>query len=269
MSRCAHETAPLRADRDRTPTPVPGAPYEVQPPDETARRTRLERLQRLFTERIVILDGAMGTMIQQRRLDEAAFRGERLRQHGCDLKGNNDLLTLTAPEVISDIHRAYLEAGADIIETNTFNSNAISQADYGTQALVPELNYRAARLARDAADRIAVAGGGMRFVAGALGPTNRMASMSPDVNDPGFRSVSFDELVVAYRDAARGLVLGGADLLLIETVIDTLNAKAAIYAALELFDELGSSIPLAVSGTITDASGRVLSGQTTEAFWNS
>ncbi|MBV9621227.1 MAG: homocysteine S-methyltransferase family protein, partial [Gammaproteobacteria bacterium] len=211
----------------------------------------------------------MGTMIQQRRLDEAAFRGERLRAHGSELKGNNDLLTLTAPQVISDIHRAYLEAGAVIIETNTFNSNAISQADYGTQALVPELNYRAAQLARAAADRCAAQGGGVRFVAGALGPTNRMTSMSPDVNDPAFRSVTFDELVAAYLDAARGLVLGGSDLLLIETVIDTLNAKAAIYAALSLFDELGFALPLAVSGTITDASGRVLSGQTTEAFWNS
>jgi 5-methyltetrahydrofolate--homocysteine methyltransferase len=237
--------------------------------DETARATRVERLKRLLGERIVLLDGAMGTMIQQRRLDESGFRGTRLRDHGRDLRGNNDILTLTQPDVIAGIHRAYLAAGADIIETNTFNSNSISQADYGTQALVPELNYRAARLARIAADEFAARGQTPRLVAGALGPTNRMASMSPDVNDPGYRSVSFEELVAAYHEAARGLLLGGADLLLIETVFDTLNAKAAIYACLALFEETGVTLPLAVSGTITDASGRLLSGQTTEAFWNS
>ncbi|TLY64923.1 MAG: methionine synthase, partial [Gammaproteobacteria bacterium] len=211
----------------------------------------------------------MGTMIQGHKLDERGFRGERLREHGCDLRGNNDILTLTRPQIISDIHRAYLAAGADIIETNTFNSNTISQADYATCALVPELNYRAARLARAAADEFAQRAGEARFVAGALGPTNRMTSMSPDVNDPGHRSVSFDELVAAYLEAARGLLLGGVDLLLIETVFDTLNAKAAIYAAFTLFDETGITLPLAISGTITDASGRLLSGQTTEAFWNS
>jgi 5-methyltetrahydrofolate--homocysteine methyltransferase len=274
MSGRGHEHAPTRADRDAERRAAGGeraatAPFALEPVDETARRNRLERLQGLLDERIVFLDGAMGTMIQQHRLDEAGYRGARLRGYGREVKGNNDILTLTRPELISDIHRAYLCAGADIIETNTFNSNSVSQADYGTEALVPELNYRAARLARRAADEHAPQAGGVRFVAGALGPTNRMTSLSPDVNDPGYRSVSFDELVVSYTEAARGLLLGGADLLLIETVIDTLNAKAAIYAALTLFDESGTTLPLAISGTITDASGRVLSGQTTEAFWNS
>jgi 5-methyltetrahydrofolate--homocysteine methyltransferase len=266
--------APARADREserrrREGQLAAAVPFAVEPLDESERRTRCERLKGLLNERIVFLDGAMGTMIQLAKLDERGYRGERLRDHGHDLKGNNDILTLTRPEVVSDIHRAYLAAGADIIETNTFNSNSISQADYATAALVPELNYRAARLARRAADEFAQRDGQPRFVAGALGPSNRMSSMSPDVNDPGFRSVSFDELSAAYLEAARGLLLGGADLLLIETVIDTLNAKAAIYAALSLFDETGVTLPLAISGTITDASGRVLSGQTTEAFWNS
>jgi 5-methyltetrahydrofolate--homocysteine methyltransferase len=267
---CRH---PLpRADREprrAQAAPAVAVPFAIEALDERERGTRVERLKRLLGERIVVLDGAMGTMIQQHRLDEQGFRGERLRGHGRDLQGNNDILTLTRPEVIAGIHRAYLAAGADIIETNTFNSTSISQADYATAALVPELNYRAARLARAAADECAQRGGGVRFVAGALGPTNRMTSMSPDVNDPGYRSVSFDELVVAYREAARGLLLGGADLLLIETVFDTLNAKAAIYAALTLLEESGVDLPLALSGTITDASGRLLSGQTTEAFWNS
>jgi 5-methyltetrahydrofolate--homocysteine methyltransferase len=273
MSGCRHAVLAERADREaaprRQPLPVPAVPYPIEPVDERERSTRIERLKRLLTERIVLLDGAMGTMIQRARLDEAGFRGERLRDHSGELRGNNDILTLTRPQIVTDIHRAYLEAGADIIETNTFNSNAVSQADYATASLVPELNYRAARLARAAADDFARRSGAARFVAGALGPTNRMASMSPDVNDPGRRSVSFDELAAAYLDAARGLLLGGADLLLIETVIDTLNAKAAIYAALTLFDETGITLPLAISGTITDASGRVLSGQTPEAFWNS
>ena len=275
MSGCRHGAAvPLRADRDSDRRPqtarlAAAAPFAVEPADESERSTRIERLRRLLTERIVFLDGAMGTMIQRARLDEAGYRGERLREHPRELKGNNDILTLTRPQVISDIHRAYLAAGADIIETNTFNSNSVSQADYGTAALVPELNYRAARLARSAADELTRAGGGVRFVAGALGPTNRMTSLSPDVNDPGFRSVSFDELVSCYLEAARALVLGGVDLLLIETIIDTLNAKAAIYAALQLFEETGVTLPLAISGTITDASGRLLSGQTPEAFWNS
>ena len=272
-SSCGHGSqGAARADRERNPVPgaqAAAAPYAIEPVDESARRERIERLKRLPGERVVLLDGAMGTMIQQRQLDEAGFRGERLREHGPDLRGNNDNITLTRPDVIAEIHRAYLAAGADIIETNTFNSNSVSQADYGTGALVPELNYRATRLARAAADDYAQRSGTPRFVAGALGPTNRMSSMSPDVNDPGFRAVAFDDLVAGYLEAARALVLGGADFLLIETVIDTLNAKAAIYAALALFEETGVRVPLAVSGTITDASGRVLSGQTAEAFWNS
>ena len=245
------------------------APFAMEPPDEAARSERIRRLQRLLDERIVLLDGAMGTMVQRHRLDERAFRGERFRHHGRDLKGNNDILTLTRPEVIAGIHRQYLEAGADIIETNTFNSNAVSQADYGTEALVAELNYRAARLARTTADEFAHSSGRPAFVAGSLGPTSRMASLSPDVNDAGYRSVSFDELAATYRDSARALLIGGVDLLLIETVIDTLNAKAAIYAALQLFVETGTEVPIIVSGTIADASGRILSGQTPEAFWNS
>ena len=248
---------------------VAAAPFAVAPVDEVERRTRLERLKKLLEERIVFLDGAMGTMIQQHRLDERGYRGERFRNHGRDLKGNNDILTLTRPDIVGGIHRAYLEAGSDIIETNTFNSNSISQADYGTEALVPELNYRAASLARKVADEFAQGAGRPAFVAGALGPTTRMTSLSPDVNDPGFRSVTFDDLVVTYKESARALLMGGADLLLIETIIDTLNAKAAIYAIHTLFDEIGMKVPIIVSGTITDASGRVLSGQTAEAFWNS
>jgi 5-methyltetrahydrofolate--homocysteine methyltransferase len=271
MKGCAHESHPARADRDAPggAAPALAAPYAIEPVDETERRTRIERLKQLLSERVVFLDGAMGTMIQLAKLDEAGYRGDRLARHGHDLKGNNDILTLTRPQLIADIHRAYLDAGADIIETNTFNSNSISQADYASSALVPELNYAAARLARKVADEVGRGAGAPRFVAGALGPTNRMTSLSPDVNDPGFRSVNFDQLVASYLEAARGLLLGGADLLLIETVIDTLNAKAAIYAAFTLFDETGITLPIALSGTITDASGRVLSGQTTEAFWNS
>jgi 5-methyltetrahydrofolate--homocysteine methyltransferase len=273
MSGCAHPAPrsdrPGPAGRDSPAPRVAAAPFAVTPLDETERRERLERLRRLLDERIVLLDGAMGTMVQQHRLDERGYRGERFLHHGRDLKGNNDILTLTRPDVIGGIHRAYLEAGADIIETNTFNSNSVSQADYGTEALVAELNYRAARLARVAADEYAGVAGRPAFVAGALGPTSRMCSLSPDVNDPGYRSTSFDELAATYLDSARALLLGGVDLLLIETVIDTLNAKAAIYAALSLFDESGIEVPIMISGTITDASGRILSGQTAEAFWNS
>jgi 5-methyltetrahydrofolate--homocysteine methyltransferase len=197
-----HAAGAPRADIDKAAAAsrATAAPYALAPLDESARRARLERLRRALDERIVVLDGAMGTMIQQHKLDEAGFRGERLRAHGRDLRGNNDILTLTRPEIVSDIHRAYLAAGADIIETNTFNSNAISQADYGLEALVPELNYRAAQLARRVADEFAERSGVTRLVAGALGPTNRMTSLSPDVNDPGYRSVTFDELVAAYLD---------------------------------------------------------------------
>ncbi|MGB8326031.1 MAG: methionine synthase, partial [Steroidobacteraceae bacterium] len=237
--------------------------------DEQARTERIRRLRRLLEERIVLLDGAMGTLIQRHRLDEAGFRGARFRDYGRDLGGNNDLLVLTQPDIVAGIHRAYFDAGSDIVETNTFSSTAIAQADYGLQALVPELNYRAARIARGVADEVARATGTPRFVAGALGPTNRTASLSPDVNDPGFRNVTFDELVAAYAEAARSLMQGGADLILIETVFDTLNAKAAIYAVQSVFEETAVELPLVISGTITDASGRTLSGQTTEAFWNS
>jgi 5-methyltetrahydrofolate--homocysteine methyltransferase len=244
-------------------------PFGVTPVDETARQERIKRLKGLLDERIVFLDGAMGTMIQQHKLDEKAFRGDRFRAHGKDLRGNNDILVLTKPDVIAAIHREYLDAGADIIETNTFNSSSISQADYGTEALVPEINYRAARIARETADEFARVSGRPGFVAGALGPTSRMASLSPDVNDPGYRSVTFDDLVATYMEAGRALLMGGVDLLLIETIFDVLNAKAAIFAVQALFDEMGVEVPLIISGTISDASGRLLSGQTTEAFWNS
>jgi 5-methyltetrahydrofolate--homocysteine methyltransferase len=273
VSGCVHHARPSALDpgraRPETGMRAPAVPFAIEPVDETERRERIERLRELLEQRIVLLDGAMGTMIQRHRLDEHGYAGERFRLYGRDLKGNNDILTLTAPAVIAGIHRAYLEAGADIIETNTFTSNASSQADYGTEALVPELNYRGAQIARRVADEFARTSGRPSFVAGALGPTNRTASLSPDVNDPGFRNITFDALVATYADGARGLIRGGADLLLIETVFDTLNAKAAIFAVRSVFEELAIELPLIVSGTITDASGRTLSGQTTAAFWNS
>ncbi|MGQ0749564.1 MAG: methionine synthase [Betaproteobacteria bacterium] len=233
-------------------------------------KSRIAHLDTLLRERILMLDGAMGTMIQSYRLDEADYRGERFQDFPHDLKGNNDLLTLTQPHIIREIHAKYLDAGADIIETNTFNSTSIAQADYHLQHLVYELNREAARLARAVADeREAKERERPRYVAGALGPTSRTASISPDVNDPGFRNVTFDELVAAYSEAARGLIDGGADLLLLETIFDTLNAKAALFAIEGLYAERGARLPLMISGTITDASGRTLSGQTPEAFWNS
>ena len=229
-----------------------------------------EQIEALLADRILVLDGAMGTMIQRHELEEADFRGHRFADWGRDLKGNNDLLTLTRPEVISAIHQEFLAAGADIIETNTFNSTAISQADYCMEGLVRELNESGARLARAAADDwSAQTPDQPRFVAGVLGPTNRTATMSPDVNDPGFRNITFDGLVAAYDEAVCGLMAGGADILMVETSFDTLNAKAAIYAMLTRFEAAGRSLPVMVSGTITDASGRTLSGQTPEAFWNS
>ena len=235
--------------------------------DKTALLTKLAR------ERILVLDGAMGTMIQGYKLGEADYRGPatcRLGEHPCDVKGDNDLLALTKPEVVRAIHHAFLEAGADIIETNTFNATRVAQADYRLEGRVREINYAAARLARECADAwTAKTPDKPRFVAGALGPTNRTATISPDVNDPGFRNVSFDELKSAYGEAVAALVEGGVDLLLVETVFDTLNAKAALFAIDEYFDAHGLRLPLIVSGTITDASGRTLSGQTTEAFWNS
>jgi 5-methyltetrahydrofolate--homocysteine methyltransferase len=224
-------------------------------------------IQDVLKKRILVLDGAMGTMIQRYELAEEDFRGEVLKDHKSPLKGNNDLLSLTRPEIILDIHKAYFEAGADIAETNTFNANAISQADYGTENLVYKMNVDSAKLAREAADYYTgLEPDKPRFVAGSLGPTNRTASMSPEVNNPAFRAVSFDDLKVAYQEQAKGLIDGGADLLLVETVFDTLNAKAALFGIQELFETLGSELPIMVSGTITDASGRTLSGQTTQAF---
>lgn len=219
-------------------------------------------------QRILILDGAMGTMLQRHKLTESDFRGERFADWPSDLQGNNDLLSLTRPDIIEAIHAAYLEAGADIIETNTFNSTTLSQADYDMESLAYELNQRGAQIARAAADRYSSAER-PRFVAGVLGPTSRTASLSPDVNDPGARNTSFAELDSAYREATRGLIAGGVDLIMIETVFDTLNAKAAIFAVQAVFEELAVELPLLISGTITDASGRTLSGQTPEAFWNS
>jgi 5-methyltetrahydrofolate--homocysteine methyltransferase len=234
------------------------------------RSARVSEFRSLLKQRILILDCAMGTMIQGYRLGEEDYRGERFAVHHHDLKGNNDLLCITQPDVIRSIHEAVLEVGADIVETNTFNANAISQADYGTEDLAYEINYEAARLAREAADGFTERTPEKpRFVAGAIGPTNRTASLSPDVNNPGFRNVTFDELREAYREAAKGLVDGGADLLLVETIFDTLNAKAAIFGIKESLEEEGLEVPIMISGTITDASGRTLSGQTTEAFWNS
>jgi len=228
-----------------------------------------ETLSRLAASRILVLDGAMGTMIQRLKLSEADFRGERFKDWPRDLKGNNDLLILTMPDAVEAIHRQYFEAGADIVETNTFSSTSIAQADYGMEALAYELNYEGARIARRAAEAVGKATGRPRFVAGAIGPTNRTASISPDVNNPGFRAVTFEELRVAYAEATRGLIDGGADLILIETIFDTLNAKAAVAAVEDVFEEKGVELPIMISGTITDLSGRTLSGQTPEAFWYS
>ncbi|WP_110647721.1 methionine synthase [Salinicola peritrichatus] len=233
-----------------------------------AAERSLEALTRTLNERIVILDGGMGTMLQDYRLDERDFRGDRFADWPSELKGNNDLLTLARPDIVETIHRAYLEAGADIVETNTFNSTRLSQSDYGMESLVAELNREAARLARDVCDAVAAETGIPRYVAGVLGPTSRTASLSPDVNDPAKRNVTFDQLRDNYTEAAQALIDGGADLILIETIFDTLNAKAAIYALEALFESRGERLPVMISGTITDASGRTLSGQTTEAFWN-
>ncbi|HHJ18411.1 MAG TPA: methionine synthase, partial [Gammaproteobacteria bacterium] len=233
----------------------------------TATNSVQTRLEALLQQRILILDGAMGTMIQRHKLEEADYRGARFADWPSDLKGNNDLLVLTQPQMIKDIHTAYLEAGADIIETNTFNATQIAMADYGMEALSYEINVAAARLAKEAAIAVGTEDK-PRFVAGVLGPTNRTASISPDVNDPGFRNVSFDELVEAYSESTRALIEGGADIILIETIFDTLNAKAAVFAVKKVFDEDQIELPISISGTITDQSGRTLSGQTTEAFYN-
>ena len=223
----------------------------------------------LLRQRLVVMDGAMGTMIQRHKLSEADFRGTRFADWRSDLRGNNDLLVITQPHIIAQIHRDYFLAGADIVSTNTFNSTPVSQGDYRMESLIGELNLSAARLARQVAEEVTESTGRQRFVAGALGPTGRTASLSPDVNDPGFRNISFDELVAGYSEATRALVHGGVDAILIETVFDTLNAKAALFAVREVLDAAGVDLPIVVSGTITDASGRTLSGQTTEAFWNS
>jgi 5-methyltetrahydrofolate--homocysteine methyltransferase len=247
-------------------TSTPGGSAGLDPNE--SRRARTAALPGLLRERIVVLDGATGTLIQGHGLTEADFRGQRFAEHPRDLRGANDLLCLTQPAVVLDVHRRYLAAGADIVTTNTFNATRLSMADYGLEPWVAEIDFEAARLARQACDEAEAADGQARFVLGSLGPTNRTASLSPDVNDPGARNVDFGDLVDAYLEAARSLIGGGADLLAIETIFDTLNAKAAIFALESLWDELGYRVPLIISGTITDASGRTLNGQTVAAFWN-
>jgi len=230
--------------------------------------TRGQALPGVLAQRIAIIDGAMGTMIQRYKLSEADFRGERFKDHSKDLKGNNDLLQLTRPDVIREIHEQYLAAGADMLETNTFGATSIAQEDYGLGHIARELNVAAAQIARAACDKYSTPDK-PRFVAGALGPTPRTASISPDVNDPGARNTSFDQLRAAYREQAEGLLEGGCDLFLVETIFDTLNAKAAIFALDELMADTGERLPVIISGTVTDASGRILSGQTVAAFWHS
>jgi 5-methyltetrahydrofolate--homocysteine methyltransferase len=225
------------------------------------------KIQDLLKERILVIDGAMGTMIQRHQLTEDDFRGERFKNHQHPLRGNNDLLSITRPDIIKEIHQEYLAAGADIIETNTFSATTIAQADYHLQDAVYDLNYQSAKIAREVANDFTQREPHKpRFVAGAMGPTNKTASLSPDVNNPGYRAITFDQLKDAFKQQAQALIAGGADFLLLETIIDTLNAKAALFAIQELFEESGESVPVMVSGTITDASGRTLSGQTTEAF---
>ncbi len=224
-------------------------------------------IREVLKERILVLDGAMGTMIQRYKLEEDDFRGERFKDHAHPLKGNNDLLAITRPDVLKAIHLQYLEAGADIIETNTFSGTTVAQADYHLEDAVYDINFLSAKIAKEAADEMtAKEPNKPRYVAGAIGPTNRTASLSPDVNDPGYRAITFDQLVVAYKEQTKALVEGGVDVILVETIFDTLNAKAALFAITEYFEEIGRELPIMVSGTITDASGRTLSGQTTEAF---
>ncbi|EON11185.1 MULTISPECIES: homocysteine S-methyltransferase family protein [Pandoraea] len=243
------------------------APAAAQAPAQT-RYTRGQALPALLESRILILDGAMGTMIQRYKLDEAQYRGTRFADFAHDVKGNNELLSLTRPDVISEIHRKYLAAGADIIETNTFGATTIAQGDYHMEALADEMNRESARLAREACEAFSTPEK-PRFAAGAIGPTPKTASISPDVNDPGARNVDFDQLRDAYYAQAKSLLEGGVDLFLVETIFDTLNAKAALFAIDELFEDTGEVLPIMISGTVTDASGRILSGQTVEAFWNS
>lgn len=227
----------------------------------------MKNIKQLLNERILVLDGAMGTMIQRYKLSEDDFRKGWFENHPHKLKGNNDILVLTRPDIIKEIHAQYLEAGADIIETNTFGGTTIAQADYGLEHAVYDINYHGAKIAKEVCDEFTNRNPEKpRFVAGSMGPTTKLSSMSPDVNDPGFRSVTFDELAVAFKEQAKGLIDGGADILLVETITDTLNAKAALFAIDELSEELNREIPIMVSGTITDQSGRTLTGQTTEAF---
>lgn len=234
---------------------------------DTTRYTRGAALPALLEHRILILDGAMGTMIQRHRLTEAQYRGTRFADLSHDIKGNNELLSITQPHIIGQIHEQYLAAGADIIETNTFGATRIAQTDYQMQALAAEMNLASARLARTACDQYSTPEK-PRFSAGAIGPTPKTASISPDVNDPGARNITFDELRESYYEQAKALLDGGVDLFLVETVFDTLNAKAALFALDQLFEETGERLPIMISGTVTDASGRILSGQTVEAFWN-
>ncbi len=234
------------------------------------RKERIALLRKRAENKILILDGAMGTMIQKHTLTEDDYRGERFADWKQDVKGNNDLLSLTQPDIIKDIHLQYIAAGADLNGTNTFSATTIAQADYAMEDLAYEINFESAKIARAACDEWEAAHpGDVRFVNGAIGPTNRTASMSPDVNNPGFRAISFDQLRTAYKEAVNGLLDGGADTLLVETIFDTLNAKAALFAIDEVLEERGEDVPIMISGTITDASGRTLSGQTTEAFYNS
>lgn len=227
----------------------------------------MSRIKEILSERILVLDGAMGTMIQRHTLEEADFRKGWFENHPSSLKGNNDLLSLTRPEIIKEIHALYFEAGADIAETNTFSGTTVAQADYGLESAVYDINFQSAKIAREVADEFTAREPHKpRFVAGSMGPTNRTASISPDVNDPGFRAISFDELVVAYKEQANALLDGGVDLLLVETIFDTLNAKAAMFAIDEVLIDRGVDVPIMVSGTITDQSGRTLTGQTTDAF---
>ncbi len=227
----------------------------------------MKSLYDVIKERILVLDGAMGTMIQAYNLKEEDFRGERFKNYSSSLKGNNDLLSITQPQIISEIHKKYLEAGADILETNTFSSNSISMADYNMEDLVYELNFESAKIANKLTDEYSIKDlSKPRFVAGSIGPTNKTASMSPDVSDPGFRAITFDELVISYTEQIKGLVDGGVDILLLETIFDTLNAKAALFAIDTYMENNNLDIPLMVSGTITDQSGRTLSGQTVNAF---
>ncbi len=234
----------------------------------TRTYTRGQALPEILKNRIMILDGAMGTMVQRFKLNEAQFRGERFKDFHKDIKGNNELLSLTRPDIIRDIHEGYLAAGADMVETNTFGATTVAQADYDMQDLAKEMNLQSAKLARAACDKFSTPDK-PRFVAGALGPTPKTASISPDVNDPGARNVSFEELRSAYYEQVEALVEGGSDLLLVETIFDTLNAKAALFAIDEYFEASGECLPIIISGTVTDASGRILSGQTVTAFWHS